>query len=79
MELSAYTVEESAEAIAVNIVLHIAIIRMIENVEDSQSDPRMLFLNGQSDFAPDLQIGRNEARQLQFISRANKVAILIDG
>ena len=78
METPAHTVKELAEPIAIEIVLYIAVIGVIENVEDSKSDLRVLFL-GQADFAPDLQIRRNESREPQFISGSNKFAGLIDG
>ena len=78
MEAPAYTVEELPIAIAGDVVLYIAVIGAIENVEDSKSDLRVLFL-GQADFAPDLQIRRNESREPQFISGSNKFAGLIDG
>ena len=78
VELAAYAVEEFAKSIAVDIVLHVAVIRVIEYVENPKPHACMLLFR-QADFAPDLQIGRNEAWQLQFISRANKIAVLIDG
>jgi hypothetical protein len=79
VETPAHTVKELAEPIAIEIVLYIAVIRAIENIENSEPDPRVLLFDGQPDFAPDLQIRRNESREPQFISGANKFAMLIDG
>ena len=79
MEASAYTVEELTEAIAGEVVLYIAVIGVIENVENSESDPCMLFFYGQADLAPDLQIRRNKSRKPQLISGSYKFAALIDG
>ena len=79
MKRPAFTVEEFTEAIAIEVVLHIAVIGMIENIEGSEADLCALVFDGQPDFAPDLQIHRNESREPQFIPWSNKFAVLIDG
>jgi hypothetical protein len=59
----AYAVEEFAKAITIEIVLDVSIIRTIEDVEHSESDPRMLFFDRQSNLSQDLQIGRDKPRE----------------
>ena len=57
MKGPAYAVEELAKAIAIEIVLDVAIVRTIEDVEHTESDACMLFLDRQPDLSQDLQIG----------------------
>jgi hypothetical protein len=73
-----WTVKELSVAIACYIALHIAVIWVIEKVENAEADPRMLLFYRQANFAPHLQVGRNEARKPRFISWPNEVAVLID-
>jgi len=75
---SAYAVEEFAKALAIEIVLDVAVIGAIEDVEHAESDPRALFLNGQPDFAQNLQIGGDKPGEARVVSRPNKLAILIN-
>ena len=78
MKGSAYAVEEFAKALAIEIVLDVAVIGAIEDVEHAESDPRALFLNRQPDFAQNLQIGRDKPWKAQFVSRPNELTVLID-
>ena len=78
MKGSAYAVEEFAKALAIEIVLDVAVIGAIEDVEHAESHPRALFLNGQPDFAQNLQIGRDKPGETRVVSRPNKLAILIN-
>ena len=78
MEGPGWTVKEFSVPITFKIVLHVAVIWVIEDVEDSESDPSVLFFYGQADFAPDLQVGGDETGKQQFVSWPNEVAVLID-
>ena len=79
MEGAARSVEELAETRAIEVILNIAIVGVVEGIEDSKPDPRMLLPNGEANLAPDLQVGRNESRKSQFVSRSHELAILVDG
>lgn len=54
MEGPAGSVEELAEPGAVEIILNIAVVVAIEDVVDAKSDPRVAFLYGEANPAPDL-------------------------
>jgi hypothetical protein len=54
VEGAAGPVEELAEPRAVEIILNIAVVVAIEDVVDTESDPRMALLYREADPAPDL-------------------------
>jgi len=78
VEGAAGSVEELAETRAVEVILNIAVVGVVEGIEDSEPNPRMLLPDGEANPAPDLQVGRNESRKSQFISRSHELAVLID-
>lgn len=78
MKGSADAVKEFAKTLAVEIVLDVAVIRTIEDVEHAEPDPRALFFDRQPDLAQNLQIGRNKPWEAQLVSWANELALLID-
>jgi hypothetical protein len=71
-------VEKLAESGAVEIVLNIAVVVVIEEVVDAKSDPCMPFFYGEANAAPDLQVCRDETGELRFISRPDEFAVLVD-
>jgi hypothetical protein len=54
VEGPARSVEELTESGTVEIVLNVAVVVAIEDVVDTQSDPRVALLDGDADAAPDL-------------------------
>lgn len=77
MKGSADAVKEFAKTLAIEIVLDVAVIRAIEEVEHPESDPGALFLDRQPDFAQNLQIGRYKTWVAQFVSWSNELSVLI--
>lgn len=71
------SIEELTVSIAVEIVLDVSVIGMVEDIEGSESNPRMHLFDGQGDVAPELDVGRKEAWKSQLVSRPDKLAVLI--
>src|SRR5579862_6137883 len=76
----AHAVEKLSEAAAVNIVLDIARIELIEQIKDAESDASFdLFVRKPDrDRSRQLQIEGGESRKSQRVPRSDKLALLID-
>ena len=79
MEGPAYAIEELARSKTIQIVLHVTGVKAVEDVVDPETDARMFVLNGETDLAQYLEVGRDESREAQLIPGANEVAELVNG
>src|SRR5271157_4784976 len=77
---TAHAIEHSVKLRAVNVVLHIPGIEMVQQIENREPDPRleMLVPKRQCNGSCDLKIERRESREVLRVPLADKVSLLID-